>query len=95
MRKTAACLLALMALSGCQERPDTTKNRADYAEWCRDPATKLRVPDAQCDQGKAQWVYSLNGKAPSMGETASGTSVRPTTGTVGRAPEDSKFGTVD
>lgn len=85
----------MAALAGCEKGTDNTRNRTDYVEWCQDSETKRRVPDAQCDQGKAQWVYSLNGKAPSMGETASGTSVRPTTGTIGRAPEDSKFGTAD
>lgn len=94
MKKAMAATAAFLILTGCDGRPNTTENRADYVEWCQDKVTKVRVADSLCDQGIAQWVYSLNGKAPLMGDVASATNVRPTTGTVGRAPEGGKFGTI-
>lgn len=105
-RATTTIVLSAMFLSlaaACSSKPE---GRPDYIEWCQDEESWNRVPDEECENGgsggsvpghpgrKRRWVYSLNNeRVPAVGKSASATAIRPTSGTIGRAPASGGFGT--
>lgn len=104
MRRAATTIVLsamfLSLASACSSKPE---ERPDYIEWCQDEESWNRVPDEECENGgsggsvpgrKRRWVYSLNNeRVPAVGKSASATAIRPTSGTIGRAPASGGFGT--
>ena len=74
---------------------DTPNQQADFAEVCRRDADDIRTEDSECEEGRSgrSWVYVV-GQATQVGHRITNYStVRPTTGTIARAPSSGGFGT--